>query len=265
MTDFNQKIIWITGASSGIGKALVYAFAEYDTNIIISARREAELERVKKEAEKLRSKCHVMPMDLSKPDEIKNTAKKVLQQFGHIDILINNGGISQRSYILETPVDNDRKIMEINYFSSIILTKEILPGMINAGGGHVVAISSIVGRFGFPMRSAYAASKHALHGFYETLRAELKEKNIKVSIIMPGRVITNISYNALEKDGTPHGKMDEGQNKGILVDQCAKKILKAIRKNKINKLVGGNEINMVRLKKWLPGIFYKIVSKINPT
>jgi len=154
--------------------------------------------------------------------------------------------------------------MEINFYGAVYLTKALVPYMINNGGGHIAVTSSISGKFGFPLRAAYSASKHALHGFFETLRAELKNKNIKVTILCPGRVKTNISVNALTKNGTSYGKMSKGQDNGISPEKCAKKYLSAIKRNKKDVNIGSVEIFMVYLKRLFPGIFYKIVSKINP-
>jgi len=262
---FKDKVVWITGGSSGIGEALAYAFLNEEAKVIISSNMDDELNRVKENCNKFEHNCFVMPFDLADTDQIRKTANKVIKEFGSVDILINNGGISQRSLVQETPIELDRKIMEINYFGPVALTKSIIPHMINKGGGHIVVTSSISGKFGFPLRSAYSASKHALHGFFETVRSELKNQNINVTIICPGRIKTNISLFALTKDGTPHGKMDEGLDQGVSVEKCAKKYLLAIKKNKKEVYIGSKEILMVYIKRFFPVIFYKIVSKIKPT
>lgn len=262
---YENKIVWITGASSGIGKALAIDFAKQGSKLILSSYDKEEIETVKEECLKYNKNCFTKIFDLSKPKEVENMAKEVLTEFGHIDVLFNNGGISQRSLTMETSIETDRKIMEVNYFSGVTLTKAILPLMIQNGYGHIVATSSISGKFGFPLRSAYAASKHAIHGFYETVRAELKDKNIKVTIVCPGRVQTNISVNALTKEGKPHGKMDDGQAEGITPESCSRQIIAAMKKNKVEVLIGGKELLMVHIKRFFPKIFYKIVTKIKPT
>jgi short-subunit dehydrogenase len=205
-----------------------------------------------------------LPMDLANRESIEKTVPLALDKFGTIDVLINNGGISQRAYTWETNLEVDYKIMNINYFGAVILTKAILPGMIKAGSGYIAVTSSITGKFGFPLRSAYSASKHALHGFFETLGIELANKNISVTIAMPGRVQTNISIHALTKDGTGHGKMDPGQAGGIPADVCARKYLDAIYHRKREVLIGGKELMMVRLRRFLPVLFYKIARRIEP-
>ena len=230
--NFKNKTIWIIGASSGIGKALATEFAKLGSVIIISSRKQGELEIVKSECEALGAECFIQVLDLADQSSFVETTNNIIAKYNKIDVLINNGGISQRSLIKETSIDIDRKLMEINYFGNIALTKAVLPHMIKQKSGSIVTVSSIVGKFGFPLRSAYSASKHALHGFYETLRAEHKEDNINVTVAIPGRVRTNISYNAILKDGTANNKLDDGQKNGITSEACAKHIIKAINRNK---------------------------------
>jgi dehydrogenase/reductase SDR family member 7B len=259
--EFKDKIVWITGASSGIGEALAYAFVKENARIIISSNQPEELEAVKQKCQAMGADVMSVCFDLISPESIKQAADLVLQKYGKVDILINNGGISQRSFIRETPMDIDRKLMEINYFSGIYLTKLLLPSMINQKQGHIAVTSSIVGKFGFPLRSAYSASKHAIQGFYETLRFEEKENNIKVTVIIPGRVRTNISINAVTKNGQAYGKMDDGQNDGITPEKSAKIIIRAIKRNKREVLVGSKELLMVHFRRFIPALFYRLASK----
>ncbi len=182
--------------------------------------------------------------------------------FGKVDVLINNGGISQRSLVVETPVEVDRMIMEIDFFGGVVLTKKLLPGMIARKYGHIIVTSSVTGIFGFPLRSAYSAAKHAIHGFYETLWAELHEQGIRVTIVCPGRVRTDISLYALTKDGQPYGMMDHGQDSGLSAGKCALKIMEAVRRNKVEVYIGGKEVIMVYMKKYFPWMFYRLVSKV---
>jgi dehydrogenase/reductase SDR family protein 7B len=263
--EVKDKIVWITGASSGIGEALAYAFVNENAKIIISSNQPQELEAVKLKCQAMGAEVMSVCFDLISPESIKQAADLVLQEYGKVDILINNGGISQRSFIRETPMDIDRKLMEINYFSGIYLTKLLLPSMIKQKQGHIAVTSSIVGKFGFPLRSAYSASKHAIQGFYETLRFEEKENNIKVTVIIPGRVRTNISINAVTKNGQAYGKMDDGQNEGITPEKSAKIIIRAIKRNKREVLVGGKELLMVHFRRFIPALFYRLASKIKRT
>jgi len=184
---------------------------------------------------------------------------------GVVDYLINLGGVSQRAFITETPLWLDRKIMEINYFGTIALTKAVLPYMLKQGHGHILVTSSISGRFGFPLRSAYSASKQALHGFIETLHLENNKYNIRGSAIIPGRVKTNISVNALNREGLSHGKMDEGQAGGLSPEAAARKILRGIRRNQREILVGKSELIMLYIRRIFPWLFFRIAGKIKST
>ena len=263
MLSFEEKVIWITGASSGIGEAPAYEWSKLGAQLILSARRESELERVKS-ACAFSERCTLAPLDLSQQGDIEAVADRMLQQFGTIDILVNNGGISQRSLAVETDVAVDRCIMEVDYFSGVILSKKLLPAMVDKGSGHIVAISSIVGKFGFPLRSAYSAAKHAMHGFYESVWAEMNSQGIRVTMVCPGRILTNVSINALTKNGTPHGEMDHGQENGISAEKCAIKIIKAVRKNKKEVYIGKKDILMIYFKRYIPLLYYKLVSKVKP-
>lgn len=262
---FIGKTAWITGGSSGIGEALAIRLAQKGAIVIISSFDIPELNRVAKKIKGFGGNVSTLSFDLSDQNEVENAANEILGKYKKIDLLFNNGGVSQRTTVLETPLTVDRKLMEINYFSGVILTKKLLPSMIENGSGHIIATSSISGLFGFPLRSAYAASKHSLHGFYESVWTELYNKGIKTTIICPGRVRTNISLHALGKDGKPHGKMDPGQSGGIPPEVCAKKILKAVMKNRRQVLIGGKELILARLKRFFPFLFYKLVIKIKPT
>jgi len=263
MKSFEGKVIWITGASSGIGEALAYEWSKLGAHLILSARRESELERVKAACAHYEL-CTIAPLDLSKQEDIETLADRLLRQFGAIDILVNNGGVSQRSLVIETDVSVDRRIMEVDYFSGVVLTKKLLPAMVAKGSGHIIAISSIVGIFGFPLRSAYSAAKHALHGFYETVWAELHTQGIRVTVVCPGRILTDVSLNALTKDGSPHGEMDHGQANGITAETCARKIIKAVRKNKKEVYIGKKDLLMIYFKRYIPWLYYRLVSKVQP-
>ncbi len=265
MATLNGKIIWITGASSGIGEALVYEAVKAGATVIASARREAELARVRDNCGPQAAQVHIAPLDLTQTDKAPTQAAAWVERLGRVDILINNGGISQRGLTRDTDLSVDRRIMEVNYFGQVALTKAVLPYMLKQGAGHLVAISSLTGKFGFPLRSAYAASKHALHGFFETIYLEEKENGINVTLVNPGRIRTNISYHALTTDGTPHGKMDAGQEKGISAEACAQQILAAVRKGKPEINIGKADVLMVYFKRYIPSLFRRIASQIDPT
>jgi short-subunit dehydrogenase len=262
---FEGKLAWITGASSGIGEALVYEFIERGARVIASSNDKAGLERVKAGCKDLSDKVTCLPFDLSDTTGIDKIVDSVVRSEGNIDFLVNVGGISQRARIDETPLWLDRKIFEINYFGTIALTKAVLPHMIKKGSGHVLATSSISGRFGFPLRSAYSASKQALHGFFETLYLENKKYNIRSSVIIPGRVRTNISFHALDGEGKENGKLDDGQANGILPEKAARMIISGIKRNKREILVGSWELTMLFIRRYFPCLFFRIADKIKST
>lgn len=263
--NFNNKTIWITGASSGIGKAFAIEVSKYKTQLILSSRNKEKLEDVANSCRKNNCKTYVIPMDMSDEKSIDSALIIINKNKIKIDGLFQFAGISQRSLVTETPIILDRKIFETNFFGIVYLTKLVLPLMIENGGGQIAVTSSIVGKFGFPYRSAYSAAKHALHGFFESLRAENKGNNILVSIIIPGRVKTNISLNALSKDGKERGIMDEGINNGISAEKSAKIIYKGLKKNRKEILVGGKELLMVHIRRFFPALYYNLSSKIKPT
>ncbi|MFN8443823.1 MAG: SDR family oxidoreductase [Caldilineaceae bacterium] len=250
---FQGKTAWITGASSGIGEALAYALSQQGARLILSARRVEELERVR--AQCANPTVHlVLPLDLAHFDA-KALTQQVLAEMGQVDILVNSGGISQRALAVEADVTIDRRIMEINYFGTVALTKAVLPSMIARKSGHIVTISSLSGKISTPRRSAYAASKHALHGFFDSLRSEVYADGISVTLICPGYVKTNLSLYAVNADGSAHGQMDPTQAKGMAPEKLAVRILQAIERGEDEVIVGGKEVLAVYLKRFFPGLY----------
>jgi short-subunit dehydrogenase len=203
-----------------------------------------------------------LPLDLEQQSTLKLSTEAAIQIFGHVDILINNGGISQRSLVVDTSIDVDRKLMEVNYFGSVSLTKHLLPHFIKRKKGHFVNVSSLTGKFGTPYRSGYAASKHALHGFFDAVRAEHFKDNVRVTMICPGFIHTPITLSALTADGSPLKKMDEAQYKGKSAIWCAGKIIKAIEKQKEEVYIGGREVWGVYIKRFFPKMFSRIIRKV---
>lgn len=251
---FKDQVFWITGASSGIGEALAWLAVEEGAKVVLSARRAEELERVKAASSKPEN-CLVLALDLTQMDTFAEAHQSIESAFGPVDVLINNGGISQRGRVWETDISVHRRIMEINYFGAVALTQEVLPRMVERKKGHIVGISSLSGKFGWHMRSAYAASKHALDGFMETAWLELQPHNVHTTIVSPGRIKTNISYNALTADGSKHGKLDPGQEKGLPADLCARKILHAVERKKAEVIIGQMDRIMYWLKRFWPAMF----------
>jgi short-subunit dehydrogenase len=255
---FSDKVVWVTGASSGIGEAVAVEFSREGAKLILSARNAAELERVRKRCEGA-DRHFVLPLDLTNEEAINRAAGDVLTQFGHVDIVVHSGGVSQRSLAADTSLVTDRAIMDVNYFGTVALTKALLPSMRARQSGHIVPISSVIGHVGFPLRSAYAASKHALHGFFDTLRAETERDGIRVTIVCPGYIRTNVSENALRGDGSRYGKVDETHARAMKPEAAAPVIVDGIAKNKQEVRVGGKEIWVVLLKRLFPGLTSRFV------
>jgi short-subunit dehydrogenase len=262
MLTFQQKKIWITGASSGIGEELAYAFHKAGAKLILSARREEELKRIQGLCGG-ESCTRILPLDLMQAGELSDKARLALGMFSGIDILVQNAGITQRSLVKDTDPSVYRTLMEINYFAPVVLTKAVLPSMLEKKSGHVVAISSLVGKFGTPLRSGYAASKHALHGFFDSLRAEVGRQGINVTLVCPGFIRTDISLHALVGDGGKHGKMDKGQAQGMPADRCAAEILKGVAAHKQEIYVGGRDKYIVYVKRFFPRLFSRMVASAN--
>jgi len=260
---FNEKVVWVSGASSGIGEALVYELLDRGATVIASSNDRDQLQRVKKTSGS--EKCHVILVDMLKQESFPGIVSELLQDFKRIDILVHVAGVSQRSLFTEIDMPVFRKIFEINFFGAVALTRTVLPHMIQQGGGQLAAVTSIVGLFGFPLRTAYSASKHAMHGFLESIQAECMDTNIHISLLVPGRVQTDISKHALTANGNVWGRMDKGQESGISTEKAAKKIALALKKKRKKVLIGGKELAIVYVKKYLPGIFWRLVTKIKST
>lgn len=263
MSNYKDKVIWITGASSGIGEALALEFAKKEARLILSARREDELKRVAALTKLPDLDLLILPFDLSDTSKASGLAAQVMNKFGRIDILINNGGQSQREEAIKTEEAAERKLFEINYFSAVNLSKAVLPYMLKQKSGHIVVVSSIAGKFGFYLRSSYSAAKHALHGYFESLRLETESKGIKILMVCPGKVKTNISLNASTASGA-HGKMDESHENAMSAEECAKQIIAGISNNSEEILIGGKEIKAVTLRRFFPKWFGKIIRKQSP-
>lgn len=263
MSYFKNKVIWITGASSGIGEALAYELARKGANLILSSRKIEALEKVKGNCPAAaQPNIRILPLDLAQPSTLNLIVEAALQLFGHVDILINNGGIAQRSLAKETTVEVDRMIMEVDYFGTIALTKYLMPHFLLRKSGHVVTVSSVMGKIGTPYRSGYAAAKHALHGFFDSLRAELwrESRNIYVTLVCPGWIRTNITLNALTGDGHLLNKMDTATDRGMPASVFARKMVRAIEQKKEEVYIGGRKEKLaVVMKRFFPQIFSRIV------
>ena len=263
---FKDKIVWITGASSGIGEALTNHLSKKGPMLIISSNEKDELEKVKERYSINSNNIEALELDLSSPHDLVEKSDYILKKYGKVDFLFNNGGISQRAMAKDTDIEVDRRIMEIDYFGQVILTKKLLPSMIKNRSGHFIVTSSVLGKIGVPMRTAYSAAKHALHGFYDSLRSEIWRENIKITLVCPAAVHTNISKGALTGKGDKFGKNEDLITKGLSPEKCAIQILNAVRKGKEEVVVGkGIGKLAIPVKRLFPRIYSALVKRSNVT
>lgn len=258
MASINNKTVWITGASSGIGEALSYELNKKGCKLILSSRKTEALERVKNSCQ-YPDAVKILPLDITQYDLMPSKAKEAIAAFGSVDVLINNAGISQRSYIIDTDFDVYKKLVDINYLGTVALTKAILPYFTEQQHGHFATVTSLMGKFGSPIRSGYCGSKHALHGFFDVLRMEHEKDGIDVTLVAPGFVQTNIAKNALVGDGSARGHEDVDNANGLTTTDFARKMIKAIEKEKFEAYMGGKEVLGIYLKRFFPKLLHRIV------
>ena len=256
-------VVWITGASDGIGAALVKEFAKAGYNVVLSARREPLLRKVAAEAGINENKCMILPLDLEHTENVQDKVAQIIARFGKIDVLLLNAGISQKGMAEKTLETVERTIMEVNYFANTRIVKAVLPHMRANGGGKIAVVSSIIGKFGGPFLSTYSASKHALVGYFESLRYEVMADKISVLIVTPGFIRTGIAKKAITEDGSAFNEDSKAQEKGTAPEKVASKIRKAVESGKKHLYVGGLETFTPMFKFVFPSIFYKIWKKLH--
>ncbi len=262
---FEGRTIWITGASSGIGKALASEFFRRGAIVILSARSTDKLEALKAELDhRSPGRAHVVPCDVTDGASVELAAAAVKRLAGRLDILVNNAGVGQRSRVLETSPDVERALFEVNFFGAVAVTRSVLPWMVERGGGHIVVLSSMAGKFGFPLRSTYCASKHALQGYFDTLRAELYREKIGVTLVCPGRIPTEISRNSMTGDGSRYGKMDAVQARRMSPERCARIVAYAVRRERKEILIGAPERLLYFFRRFCPPLYYRLAERVSP-
>jgi dehydrogenase/reductase SDR family member 7B len=261
---YHNKVIWITGASSGIGAELALQLAKADAKLVLSARDVLKLNELKSQLKNPEQHL-ILPLDLSQLNDVNSYTDQILALYGRIDILVNNGGVSQRASANDTSMEVNRQLMEVNFFGNITLAKAVLPIFRTQRAGQFLVVSSIAGKFGFHLRSIYSASKAALVGYYESVAMEEATNGIRVTIAFPGKINTPISQSALTAEGAAHGQMDQNQASGMPVGQCVEQMLVALAKCKREVLIGGKELIAVQLKRLLPRLFWKIIPKQSAT
>ncbi|HET9483971.1 MAG TPA: SDR family oxidoreductase [Xanthomonadales bacterium] len=255
MTDLRDRVVWITGASGGIGEALARTAAARGAKLVLTARREAELERVKASCPRP-GDVAIVTADLAALDDAAALAARAGAPFGPVDVLVNNAGISQRTEALETDMASYRKLFEIDFFAPVALTKALLPDMAARGAGHVVVVSSVFGHMAMARRTGYAAAKHALHGWYDCARIELGARGVRFTLACPGFVRTDISRNALGPGGRAWGKVDHDIGKGMDPTYCAERIWRAVERDRPEVTIAGIERVAVYFKRFLPLAWY---------
>ena len=231
MTNQAQKTAWITGASSGIGEALAKAFVASGGNAILSGRNVAELQRVAAETG-AEERCLILPFDTVDYAGLADKVAEAIAFQGHVDVLVNNAGISQRSPALDTDLSVYQRIVDVDLLAPIALTQALLSHMVSRGSRQLVMISSVAGKAGIPMRTAYCAAKHGLIGYADALRSEVAGQGVKVLVVAPGSVKTNVSRNALNADGSVRGISDAAIDNGIDPNEVASRIWEAVRTGK---------------------------------
>lgn len=256
---WKDKVVWLVGASDGIGAALAQLLSQEACELIISARSEDKLQALK--ADKSNVRC--IALDLSDSDSYWLASEQVNKAYGKVDILINCAGIAHKSRVAETSEKVDRQIMEVNFMGIVQLTKLVLPNMIARNAGQIVTISSILGEIGLPFVATYAASKHALNGYFNSLRYEVEAHDIDITIISPGFIKTDITKKSLKGDGSTYNENSDAQSKGMDAGKCAAGIKRSIEKKKQFAYVGGVETNMPKAARWLPGIFQTLMKKMH--
>lgn len=259
MNTFRDKVVWITGASSGIGRAMADRLLDAGADLVVTARSEEKLREIGPP-----ERVHVVPADLTDEEARDRAVAEATAWRGRIDVLINNAGVTQRSSALETELSTTRWIMELNFFAPVALTRAVVPGMIERDTGRILVVASMAGYLPTPGRSTYAASKSAIRSWCDSLRAELDDTGVTVTVGSPGYVATGISERARTSDGTATGELEETDQNGMPPDQCARELLEATAAGKREAYPGGLETWAIYLKRFLPGLTARLLPRFGP-
>ena len=263
MLNLKNKTALITGGGTGIGRSIALHLAQEGCNLVLTGLGLDDLNTVKKECEQYGVKAYATETQLDDYTSIDRLYDFVMEHNLSIDLFVLNAGISQREKAFDTDISVDEKILKIDFLSGVYLVKKFKEMILAKEHVQFSVTTSLSGLFGFPLRSAYCAAKHALFGFYESL--ELEYDNIGVTFLIPGRINTQISKSALHGDGTAHAKMDAGQANGLDVDKCGAIAVRAIKRQKHRKLIGRSELLMAYIHKYCLPLYYKLSRKISAT
>lgn len=266
MGSLAERVVWITGASAGIGAALARELALHQAKLVLSARRVDRLEALAQEIANVGApEPLIAPLDVTDFESHSKVTKQVLGACGRIDVLVHNAGISQRGSAVDSDLSVVQRLIDVDLIGPISLTQAALPSMLSHGRGHLVVVSSLVGLFGTPKRSAYSAAKHGLHGYFESLEAELYDQGIRVTMVCPGFIKTELTYHALTADGSEQGTMDRAQAQGMPAEECARRIVRAIVKQESLVLVGGREVVMAHIARFAPWLYRRLIRRVAVT
>ena len=258
--NLRDRVVWLTGASSGIGEALTYQLVQAGARVVISARRREQLERVRA-ASADPERVHVLPLDMTDLDGFEAAHAEAKSAFGPIDLLWHNAGVTQRSLAHETEMATVRRIMELNFFGPVALTRLVVPEMIERGSGQIAVVSSLAGHVGTPRRSTYSASKHALHGYFDSMRAELHDRGIRITMLCPGFIATPLTQSALTADGSAF-QGDGNKDKAMSPEACARSMIRAVHKDANEAFMGGKEVMVRWVKRVSPNLLASFVRRV---
>lgn len=261
MTRLRDAVVWVSGASSGIGAETARQLARQGARLVLSARGREALEQVRTGlADPDRHRLE--PLDVTDHAAVLAAVSRIEAAVGPVDVVVAAAGVTQRSRVIETEHQVYRDLMDINFFGTVSMVQAVLPGMLERGLGHVVGLSSVVGKYGSPLRSGYSAAKHALQGFMDSLRAEVHDEGVRVTVVSPGFVDTGISARALTGDGSLYGKVDAKQSEGLAVEDCARGIVRAIEAETPEVYMGGLEVAGIYAQRYAPALWRRIIRRV---
>ena len=260
---FENQVVWVTGASSGIGEAMARDFVKRGARVILTARRVDRLEQLEKELNEgaTSPRAKVLPADLLDLSSFQELTTRAIALFGHIDVLFNNAGASQRGFVVDTPFEIEHRIIQLDLLSPIALTKALLPHLVARKSGRILVTSSLMGDLELPGNATYACVKHGLNGYFYSLAFELKSQGILVQVLQPGFVKTEVSLSAITPTGERHGKMDSTHQKAMSAEEFSRRVFPMIENGKVSIFVSGYEGLAVVLRRWSPSLYRFVVSK----
>lgn len=261
---FKDQVVWITGASSGIGEAMARDFVKRGAQVILTARREDRLTELAAELNQNHSapRAKILPADLALIDAIPELAKKALALFGRIDVLFNNAGVSQRGFVADTSFEIEHAMIKIDLLSPIALTKAVLPHFISRKSGRILVTSSLMGDLELPGSATYSCVKHGINGYFYSLAFELESVGIFVQVLQPGFVKTEISESAITASGKLHGKMDATHSNAMTAAEFSKKVFSKIERGDTSIIVAGKEGLALYARRWIPSLYRMVVRMV---